>query len=200
MRIGIRGRGADTMMQATIADQGPLIYVALSGIVQLDPIDHTQRTKVMPAATIIMIYCVQAATGTDFAAIQGLAGLGDLQPVPGWSTIERIADAVKNIDVVRSDPDNLYITTNLSSGQMNAIWPGPGQHVDIQSTQSSPVGRVVDFDYSQNISLWDYDSSSDDDLLGSVTAFASEQGKGEMIKIAKSLVEGSFYYVVYKVD
>jgi len=51
-----------------------------------------------------------------------------------------------------------------------------------------------------NISLWDYDSFSDDDLLGSVTILESEAGTGDVAKLASSVVEGSAYYVVYRVD
>ncbi len=159
----------------------------------------------MPQATVSMIYCVQQATGTDAAVNDAIAGLPELL-LPGefggmpLQAIRALPGVIAAVDAARSDPDDLYITTNTGGGRDNAVWPSPGGVVQIQAGQSETPDFTVDFDHSQNLSLWDYDSVSDDDLLGSVTMFASEQGQGEIAKLARSPIENSYYYVVYRVD
>jgi hypothetical protein len=158
----------------------------------------------MRTATITTIYCVQQATGTDMGVNHALTALPE-KIVPGafmpvLEAIRALPGVIGAIDVARSDPDNFYVTTNTNGGRQNAIWPGPGGDVQMQAGQSVAPQLPVQVSGSQNISLWDYDSTSDDDLLGSVTMLESEQGQGEIAKLAKSMVESSFYYVVYRVD
>jgi hypothetical protein len=160
----------------------------------------------MTTATITMIYCVQQATGTDFAVNEAIAGLPE-KIVPAELGVSNLLEAVQSlpgvisaIDTARSDPDDLYITTSTVGSVDNAIWPGPGSTVPMQAGQSQAPQFGVDFTGSQNFSLWDRDSISDDDLLGSVTVLESEQGSGEIAKRAASNVEGSVYYVSYTVD
>lgn len=57
---------------------------------------------------------------------------------------------------------------------------------------------AVDFTDAVNISLWDEDFSSND-LLASVQAYESETGTVQT-KFGFSEVEGSAYYVTYRVD
>ena len=157
----------------------------------------------MATLSIKMLYCVHEATGIDLAAITAIIGV-----LPSQIAIEDIGDVVRvlqqvpgvleALDVARADPDILYLT-KVTAGQLdNAIWPGGGNVNDIQGGQSVALDVQCEFDFSQNISLWDYDVS-DDDLLGSVTAFASEAGQGIQVKLASSNVEGSAYYVIYEV-
>jgi len=160
----------------------------------------------MPTATITTIYCVQQATGTDFAVNEAIAALpeqilpAEYGGLPALAAIQALPGVVGAIDTARADPDDLYVTTNTNGGRENAVWPGSGRDVQMQAGQSESPGITVEFSGSQNISLWDYDSVSDDDLLGSVTILESEQGQGEITKLARSTVEGSGYYVVYTVD
>ncbi len=92
---------------------------------------------------------------------------------------------VAAIDSARSDPDNLFVTTSTSGDLDDSIWPPGNETVDMQADQTQTPGVVVPVDFSQNISLWDHDIS-DNDLLGSITIFESEQGAGDIAKLAKS--------------
>jgi hypothetical protein len=76
--------------------------------------------------------------------------------------------------------------------------PGPNQSRPMRATNSVAPNVVVSFSGSQNISLWDYDSGSRDDHLGSITILEEEKGY-ELFKLASSPVEGSAYYVHYRV-
>ena len=159
----------------------------------------------MPVANIATIFCVQQATGTDSAVNEAILSLPELlmpqefgdMPI---NVIRALPGVVSAIDTARSDPDDLYITTGTASGRASAVWPGNDSTVPVQAGQSFTPGLSFQFEDSQNLSLWDYDSASDDDLLGSVTLFASEQGQGEIAKLARSTIENSAYYVVYRVD
>jgi hypothetical protein len=159
----------------------------------------------MPTANVLTVYCVQAATGVDGAVNQAIANLvEEIWPDQfGGNLLDGIRAApnvIAAIDAARSDPDDLYITTGTAGGMSNAIWPSAGSHGSVQAGQSFTPNLSIDFENSQNLSRWDYDSGSDDDLLGSVTMLASEQGSGEVAKLARSMVEGSAYYVIYRVD
>jgi hypothetical protein len=157
----------------------------------------------MATATLKMLYCVQAATGTDSGVNNALAAAlppaflpGQLGANPGVA----IGNLLQAIDVARADPDDLYVTTGTAGGRDNAVWPGRGQNSVMRSGQSQPLNLQIPFAGSLNVSLWDYDSGSRDDLLGSVTILESDFGQGDLAKIAASPVEGSVYYVVYNVN
>jgi hypothetical protein len=164
----------------------------------------------MATATLLFIYCVKEATGTDLSAIQAIASLPE-KIVPSEFGFSNILDAIQSlpgviaaIDMARSDPDNLYITTSTEGNIDNSIWPGSGNTQDFQAGQSDSPQVAIEFSFSLNISLWDKDEGgvfgSDDDLLGSITIFETEQGQGEITKKAFSVVEGSYYYVTYIVE
>jgi hypothetical protein len=161
-------------------------------------------------ATILNVWCLRHATGTDFGVNQSLSGLLQ-ETIPEWQLggasldgfLKAIPEVVSAMDSARSDPDNMYITTDTSGGAENRIWPLDTETRDMQAGQSSAPGVTLPVDFSQNISLWDQDSgflSSDDDLLGSITIFEEERGSGVISKLAKSDVESSYYYVTYRVD
>jgi len=160
----------------------------------------------MPTVTITMLHCVQQATGTDFAVNEALAQLparllpAEVAEPSLLAAVQALPGVAAAIDTARSDPDDLYVTTDTEGGVDNAIWPAPGATKSLQAGQTVAPGVSVEFSGSQNISLWDRDSLSDDDLLGSVTALESEQGEGEIAQLATSRVEGSVYYVLYTVD
>lgn len=156
-------------------------------------------------ATVLNVWCLRQATGTDFGVNNALAGLAPSLALgqlgaPLEDFVRMLPGVIGAIDSARSDPDELYLTVDTAGGLDNAIWPGGGTTIDIQAGQSRTPHVKVSVDYSLNISLWDYDSVSDDDLLGSITMFESERGQGEIAKLAKSDVENSYYYVTYRVD
>lgn len=159
-------------------------------------------------ATIIDVFCVKESTGTDLGNLAPVIReafnsalpreLTDgLSPGDALASVAGLADA---LDSVRSDPDNLYITTSTEGDIENAIWPGGEQTVDILGTQSVQPGITIDFDNRTNLSLWDFDDVSADDLLGSIQIKESESGQGEIAKFAFSKVEAAAYYVTYTVE
>ncbi len=161
----------------------------------------------MANAVIRMIHCVSPATGVDSpanaaiaAAIAALpqtlvanAGLGAV-----LGAVQSIPGLMRTLDAVRSDPDDLYMTTGTEGDRDLAIWPGPGQSRLMRAAQTDTPNVTLSFSFSQNISLWDYDSVSRDDHLGSITMFENEIGQ-ELLKQASSAVEGSIYYIHYRV-
>jgi hypothetical protein len=150
-----------------------------------------------------MIYCVQPATGTDGAVNRAIAGLpqtilADQGLAAVAQTLQAVPGLLAAIDEARADPDDLYLTAGTVGDVDRAIWPGPGQTMPLRAGQTVAPGVTLAFAGSQNISLWDYDGVSRDDLLGSFTIFDHEIGQ-ELFKLAASTVEGSIYYVHYRV-
>ena len=80
----------------------------------------------MPTATVTMIYCVHPATGTDIGVIQALAGLSEtftpqeIGGVRALDFVKALPGVIQAIDTARSDPDNLYVTTDTGGGRDNA--------------------------------------------------------------------------------
>jgi hypothetical protein len=158
----------------------------------------------MPTATIQTIRCVRSSGGIDSGVFDALATLpATVAPDQIDALIRAVAalpGVVEAIDAARNDPDNLYITTDTSPGRDNALWPGVGELVEMRPDQSIAPDVTVAFDTTQNLSLWDYDTVSRDDLLGSIMMAADEQGQGVIGRLASSSVEGSLYYIIYRVD
>lgn len=157
----------------------------------------------MTTLLIRTIYCMSPATGTDGAVNAALADLpayvlSDLGEATIARTLAGVRELIGAVDAARADPDDLYLTSGTEGDRSQAIWPGAGQSVPMRAGQSVAPNVEVAFNGTQNISLWDYDSVSRDDLLGSVTASRDEAGK-ELLKPARSQVEGSVYYVQYAV-
>lgn len=163
----------------------------------------------MATGTILMVHCVKEATGTDMGPLEGFAELlasldetllpEQLGDAPA-SAIRQLPGVIAALDFARSDPDNLYLVAGTEGDRELAFWPEPGSDQPLQAGQSADIEMTIDFGFSQNISLFDYDGVSSDDLLGSITMFESEQGSGILAKLASSEVEQSAYYVVYRVD
>jgi hypothetical protein len=165
-------------------------------------------------ATFKMLYCVQAATGTDFGAIQALAGIPEKLDLASFDgdlirgVAAAIPDVVAALDSAGDDPDELFVTTSTEGELENAIWPEPdgaGEQtpVPIRAGQSVTPFVEIEVRFSQNVSLWEADLgflSSDNDLLGSITILESEQDEGDIAKVASSTVERSVDFVSYSVD
>ncbi|GLW46321.1 hypothetical protein Stsp02_19830 [Streptomyces sp. NBRC 14336] len=156
-------------------------------------------------ATLLDAYCIRAATGTDAAVNEAVGALAAKIPLNSIGTtlqsfVSSVPQVVAAIDTARSDPDNLYITTSTEGDLANAVWPGNGSPGTVGSGQTQPLGVSVPVDFVQNVSLWDHDDVSSDDLLGSIRIEESERGEGPIARLATSSVEGSLYYVTYRVD
>jgi hypothetical protein len=159
-------------------------------------------------ATILQVYCVKEASGTDLGPITAqlataLSGLwpvltGGFQPS---DAVRAVPGLIEMLDSVRTDPDDLYITTLTSGGLSNAIWPLGGTTMPMQQGQSQfpNISVPIPF-FGQNISLWDYDTSSADDLLASIPMFEAERAMGVISKLGRSVIENSAYYITYRVD
>lgn len=158
----------------------------------------------MPTATIQTIRCIRSASGIDSGVFDALATLpavvapGEIEAV--IATVRALPGVIEAIDAARADPDNFYVTTGTSPGRDTALWPSSGEEIEMRPDQSVNPDVSVDFETTQNLSLWDYDSVSRDDHLGSITIEAGEQGQGEIGRLASSQVEGSLYYIIYRVD
>lgn len=164
----------------------------------------------MPTATVQTIYCVQPATGTDFGVNQAVVD-AIMSLTPQFSqndfasnllhAIKSLPSVLAAIDAVRADPDDLFITTGTEGDVDQAVWPSPGNTVGINADMSFEPGLVLPFEYTQNLSLWDEDGvGNGNDPLGSITMMMEEQGMGPIAKVARSEIEGSAYYVIYRVD
>jgi hypothetical protein len=160
-------------------------------------------------ATIVNIHCVKEASGTDLGSLSPALqeAFNSLLPRelpagqrPG-DVVAGFAGLITAIDEARSDPDNLYITTNTEGVIANSIWPGGGATQPLQASQSVQPQIDIDFENRVNLSLWDEDGVFDsDDLLGSITIEEAERDGGEITRFAYSKVESSAYYITYTVS
>ena len=78
----------------------------------------------MPTATIKMLKCVQAATGTDLGVNNALARTLPGAIIPsqlGVDPLTAIVNTIGAIDAARTDPDDLYVTVGTATGRDNAV-------------------------------------------------------------------------------
>ncbi|GII94939.1 hypothetical protein [Sinosporangium siamense] len=157
-------------------------------------------------ATIETIWCLRQGTGADSDVNQALCDI-----IPAFFLEEigerSLADFVKGLpgvaramDSAHDDPDDLYLTADTSGKLDHSIWPPGYTTVDMRADQSVAPGLCIPVSHTQNLSLWDHDIGSGDDHLGSITIFEAERGGGELVKLAKSDDESSYYYIKYRVD
>ncbi|GAB2816972.1 hypothetical protein GCM10022221_13560 [Actinocorallia aurea] len=155
-------------------------------------------------ATIENLMCVNPATGTDLHPEGAFAGLFDSALLaslagPLSDVVKSIPGIVEAIDRASAFPDELFVTIDNSTKLAHGIWPGGEQTVEVGAGQSVAPNLAIDVPGSVSVSLCEDDVISAD-LLGAVTIFESERGEGEIVKMAKSDVEASIYYVTYRVD
>jgi hypothetical protein len=120
---------------------------------------------------------------------------------------ESIPGLAAAIDHDRNDPDQLYITGGNDPG--TAIWPSPGKASDNNyeirtngiwaGNSSLLLAMNASEDEDKAFSLWEYDSGSRDDFMGSFLVRHEEIGKGRIAKIVDGTVENSIYLVEYEV-
>jgi hypothetical protein len=162
----------------------------------------------MAIATIHEIFCASQATGVDGPAFLALAKTAsrfvpaDFEPLGlGISDgIRSMPAVILAIDTVRDDPDDFFVTLVTKGDVDSRVWPAETETVPMRAGQSVSPQLEAEFDFSQNVSLWDYDSLTRNDLLGSITISAEEVGQGLIAKKATSQIEKSVYYVIYSVD
>lgn len=159
----------------------------------------------MPNVVIRSLFCVHAATGTDAglnAVIAGIPESLEFLAMPSDAQLQGVIRAIPGlidaIDAARADPDDLYLTNDTSGGVENRIWPIDKKYHPVNTNQLVTLGVAIAFEDKLNLSLWDHDSSSDDDLLGSIVIDSVDVGK-EMTKKAWSEIESSVYLVSYLV-
>jgi hypothetical protein len=158
----------------------------------------------MPTVTIQNLLCVRSASGIDGGVFEAFAQVPSTflpdQMSAIIASIRSLPGVIEAIDAARSDPDNIYMTTSTNKGRANAIWPPQGVDIDMLPDQSQEINLSVDFEFSQNISLFDHDPISSDDHLGSIMVKADEAGTGSRVGKAASQVEGSIYFITYEVS
>jgi hypothetical protein len=160
----------------------------------------------MGTATIHEILCVSQATGVDGPAVQALAKLAsrfvpaDFEPLGLTDGIRSLPEVILAIDSVRDDPDDFFVTFVTKGDVGSRVWPTDTETVPMRAGQSVSPQLEVEIDFSQNVSLWDHDVVSANDLLGSITITAEETGQGQIAKKASSQIENSVYFVIYSVD
>ncbi|MFI9772210.1 hypothetical protein ACIHJG_35910 [Streptomyces sp. NPDC052415] len=164
----------------------------------------------MPTANIVELWCLKPATGTDFGhltpSLQGLLSgfekiFVDETGQAVAATVKAIPGLVTALDEVQADPDNVYLTVNDSSGLDNSVWPGNGETRDMNKGQVAHPSLAIPFDFSMSLNLWEKDSFlDDDDPLGAIRIDKDDVDRGHIAQVASSEVEGSFYYVTYRVD
>ncbi|PPJ02527.1 hypothetical protein C5E43_26290 [Nocardia cyriacigeorgica] len=167
---------------------------------------QSYEEQAMATVTITRVYCVKEASGTDLDSLGSVIGDAFRSTLPrelsdGISpgdAVESIADLVVAIDEVSASPDDLFITTDTDGDIDNSIWPPDKDTQEIQRRQLLTPNVSVEFTDAVNISLWDEDTSGND-LLASVQAFETEMGTVQT-KFGYSEVEGSAYYVTYRVE
>src|SRR5699024_2194199 len=113
----------------------------------------------MPSATIQTIRCIRSASGIDAGVFDALASL-PLQVVPGEidalvQSVRALPGVVEAIDSARDDPDNLCVTAGTSPGREQALWPPSDEEIEMRPDQSVAPGVRLDFEFTQNLSLWD---------------------------------------------
>lgn len=113
--------------------------------------------------------------------------------------VEALPGVIEAIEVARDDPDNLYLTNTTQPGRDESLWPGSGEVIEMRPRQSAAPDVSFDIDGSRNLSLWDYDTVSRDDHLGSVAIDAIEAGQGAIGRLTSSQVEGSIYSIIYDI-
>src|SRR5690349_20368057 len=156
-----------------------------------------QEDAMTATATIEEFICVRPAPSTDFdlgAVINTL--LAPVYELPGAHLIDRITG---NVDIGRlisdaanEEPDELYAKATDSPGLDNKVWP-PGDPVEAAAGQRNSVGYTFPMEGATTVFLWEKDGSpfGNDDKLGSVVIDETEQGQGDLSKIAYSEEEKS---------
>lgn len=158
----------------------------------------------MPTVNIQTLLCVRSASGIDGGVFEAFAQIpatfvpDEISAV--IASIRALPGVVEAIDAARTDPDNIYMTTSTNEGRENAIWPPEGVEIEMLPDQSHEINLNLDFNFSQNISLFDHDTVSADDHLGSIMVSADEAGMGPRVGKAASQVEGSVYFITYEVS
>jgi hypothetical protein len=103
------------------------------------------------------------------------------------------------LEAVRSDPDDLYITTYYVGSRRYSIWPDGRATQPVLGGESVLPNVSVNFDEELNFYLFDYDAAEPtDDLLGSI--HITESLNEDVALFAFSEEQSSAYYVTCAVS
>jgi hypothetical protein len=168
---------------------------------------------------LIEAKCVTAATGVDVAAFKGITDLiadaakaaarvlessrPDISAAidAAGAVVRGVPEVAAAIDAARSDPDQLYLSMSNTQGVHKRIWPLDREVSEVHSgnfVSLSDVRVPLNQKRTVSINLWEYDSGSGDDPLGTL-AFAWSDGLGKNVQVVASAVEGSMYIVAYEI-
>lgn len=90
--------------------------------------------------------------------------------------------------------DDLYIAIDGEK-----VWPYFADYEQIGEGEEKIIGGALrSFTGSINVTLWEYDSGSADDEIGTITAYEDASGNGELGQTLNG--DGSHYEVYYEVD
>lgn len=176
---------------------------------------------------IRVIKCVSTEDGVDTNSLEAFANVARLWAEAGSHILGAIPDArakalsgvaaleaklaaalpnlVSAIDHDRNDPDQLYIAVGNEPG--TSMWPKVGAASDNNyeiRTDGIWTGdfKLLPINLSANrdmsFSLWEYDTGSPDDFLGSFIVRPAEIGK-RVAKLVVGHVEKSAYIIEYEV-
>jgi hypothetical protein len=119
--------------------------------------------------------------------------------VAGAKVLEKIPGLVDAIGDAGNYPDQLYMTFTNQPGVDKRFWPQPGKYYEIYAGQIVRFNEVrYPLTQPLDVSLWEYDSGSGDDQLGSF-AIEKDTAPGSSVITVTSASEASIYLVAYSV-
>jgi hypothetical protein len=173
----------------------------------------------MPELVIHAIDCKVVSAGVDSDAIQALsntvqnaAAVGGVASAAfGGPTGVAVAAAlqaakalisgvpglVSALDVASDSPDQLYLSFS-NQERIAKIWP-PGDYIEINGGQIVRPNLRVPFTDFVDVNFWEFDTGSDDDFLGRLTADISHAG-GVRFQVVARPSEGNVYLVAYSIE
>lgn len=147
----------------------------------------------------------QSAGATKAGLLLQAAGAGS----KGLSAVmNKLPAVIGAIDESRDDADDLYMSLSTERGHEAAFFPVFGDYTDRFSPGVSVglegvSGRVVPYIFgvdpnrdSISVTLFDHDSSSRDDIIGSFVFSKNDAGKGKLAALSISEKHGGVVYAV----
>ena len=185
------------------------------------------RDAIMPTLRIHYIECIRPSVSTfwdendkefaktlDEILTKQNELLGKAGALTGFMPFSELKDLVNMagdawkivtdlIDIIPFDnPDQVYVSLSDQERQQ-MIWPIQKPYVKFTGSPGTNLDLSIPYDKSITIYLWDRDTGSDDDILGSLSVISNEFAgkKGEVDTVTAILVgskqENSLYYIVF---
>ena len=132
-----------------------------------------------------------ALTGyTPFSTLQNAVGkAGDV-----WKIVTSLIDIISI-----ADRDQVYISLS-DQERKQMIWPVQKPYVEFRAgSPGTTLNLSIPYDKSITIYLWERDTGSDDDILGSLSVIAEKDGGSDNLTgiFVGSRKENSLYYIVF---